>query len=273
MNRRLGIVIFSCIAVAVLLYLFVFNEEAKEIPEVPLGVEHAVTIAYNGPELEVKPYKFGVPVNLRIAGAINEGEFTIYDVRYLLNAGGEFDITQYLMAKDGSALRDLPPFRVMGLEKLSQGMDTHIEQVEKMGVHIWHYYYEVMALVIALWIVWLLLLIFYGHPQKEIIAEPEPQTPFEELLIEFIQKMESGSMDDLGKAQLEMQILNWWKSKLGLDQEDMCSITKEIKVNPYSREAAALLEKWIHDPNSAGSTKEVVASLKPFTKKSEVTKT
>ena len=38
-----------------------------ELLNVPLGVEQAAIITYGGPELAVKPFKWGVAVNVRIA--------------------------------------------------------------------------------------------------------------------------------------------------------------------------------------------------------------
>jgi hypothetical protein len=262
--KKIAILLGFSIGVALLIF-FLPRENEAGAPEVPLGVEHAVTIAYNGPELDVKPYRFGVPVNLRIAGSVKEGQFTIYDVRYLLNAGGEFDITEFLRAKDGSSVDDLPEFKVIGLEKLSQGMDTHIEQVEEMGVQIWHYYYEVMAMVMALWIIWLFLLIFYGHPKKETPVEAEPELPFEERLMEYVKKMEAGSLDDMAKARLEILLLSWWRQKLDLSHKSMSETSRDIKESPECGAAAKLLEKWIHAPASDELSQEVAASLKPFT--------
>jgi hypothetical protein len=81
--------------------------------KVPLGVEQAAIITYSGPGLIVKPFRYGVAVNVRIAQVAEHSGAKVYDVRYLVNREGEHDLIAYLMSDNGGALSGLPSFKVM----------------------------------------------------------------------------------------------------------------------------------------------------------------
>ena len=49
--------------------------------KVPLGVEQAAIITYSGPGLIVKPFRYGVAVNVRIAQVTEHSGAKVYDVR------------------------------------------------------------------------------------------------------------------------------------------------------------------------------------------------
>jgi hypothetical protein len=75
---------------------------------VPLGVEQAAIVTYGGPPLMVKPFKWGVGVNLRIAQVSERDGLRVYDIRYLANRAGTFDLRDYLASEDGRPLDGLP---------------------------------------------------------------------------------------------------------------------------------------------------------------------
>src|SRR6187402_668915 len=101
-KRRSVLLLVAIIAgVAVVLYLRGTKEE--DTIRVPLGVEQAAIVTYSGPAVAVAPYKWGVAVNVRIAEVIELPDKRIYDVRYIVNRAGTFDLKDYLAAADGSA--------------------------------------------------------------------------------------------------------------------------------------------------------------------------
>ena len=266
MNAKRTIIIVVLLLAAAGIW-FATRPDKGKIPEVPLGVEHAVTITYSGPELTVQPYKFGVPVNLRIASVIENDGIRTYDVRYMLNSGGEFNVTEYLAAKDGSPIDDLPAFTVIGLEHLSQNMDQRIQQVEAFSIDVWHWYYECLGAAIALWVIWLLLLIFYGRPKQEVVAVIDPVETFYDNLRAFLTQIENQSIDVAGKARMEMLLINWWRQQLGYGNLSMHEAMRQIGKDDASSAAFAKIQNWLHNPNNSVSADELVASLRPLSVK------
>src|SRR6186997_436350 len=104
------------VAVVAVVSAMFFLRRVKEDDtiRVPLGVEQAAIVTYSGPTVAVAPYKWGVAVNVRIAEVIERPDKRIYDVRYIVNRAGTFDLKDYLAAADGSALDGLPAFKFTG---------------------------------------------------------------------------------------------------------------------------------------------------------------
>lgn len=270
MNKKITFTALGLLVAAVAVYWLLREPDTgSKLPEVPLGVEHAVTISYSGSELIVKPYKFGVPVNLRIANISETDGVRTYDVRYMLNTGGEFDITQFLGTKDGSTLDDLPQFKVIGLEYMSQQMDQRIEQVEEAGIDIWHYYYECIGAVIILWVICLFLLIFWGREKPELIAEVAPAETFHDKLLGFLNQIDQKSIDEKDKAQLEILLINWWRDQLGYKELEMHQVMREIGNDAASASTFNLVQQWLHKPDHSVSIKELVESLRLLSVKPE----
>lgn len=119
------------IVVAVAVAVFFRAPKQPDSLNVPLGVEQAAIVTYSGPPVAVMPYKWGVAVNVRIAKVIEQPGARIYDVRYIVNRAGTFDLKAYLTAEDGSRLDGLPSFKFSGDPKLSKNLDTRIQETKK----------------------------------------------------------------------------------------------------------------------------------------------
>ena len=114
---------------------------------------------------------------MRIAEVVERPDKRIYDVRYIVNRAGTFDLKDYLAAADGSALEGLPTFKFTGDPKLSKNLDTRIQETEEIRVDVGGRYYETLAVLAVLWIIWLLLLIFYKRPRPPAEPEAAPSGP------------------------------------------------------------------------------------------------
>ena len=89
--------------------------------KVPLGVEQAAIITYSGPGLVVKPFRYGVAVNVRIAQVTDRAGAKVYDVRYLVNREGTHDLIEYLMTDNGAPLGGRHVGRGPGQAKQGRG--------------------------------------------------------------------------------------------------------------------------------------------------------
>ena len=181
---------------------------------VPLGVEQAAIVTYGGPPLMVKPFKWGVGVNLRIAQVSERDGLRVYDIRYLANRAGTFDLRDYLASEDGRPLDGLPSFRFTGDPKLSKDLESRIRETEPAAVEIGGYYTATMAALGVAWLGWLLLLIFYGRPKPAVVAPPSPPPTLAEQFQALLTQVEAGTLDAAGAARLEMLLLRAWREGL-----------------------------------------------------------
>ena len=232
---------------------------------VPLGVEQAAIVTYSGPAVAVKPYKWGVAVNVRIARVTEQPGVRIYDVRYLVNRVGTFDLKDFLTSEDGSLLDGLPSFKFNGDPKLSKHLDARIQETEEVGVDVSGHYYAKLVGLGVLWVAWLLALIFCGRPKPPppVVAPPEPTLA--ELLRALLARLEAGTLDAAAKAKLEMLLLRQWREELSLTSAPMIASIDAISRNEKTGRSLRQLQHWLHRPGSTVRREDIAALLAAYT--------
>lgn len=228
--------------------------------DVPLGVEQAVIIRYGGPRLKAQPFRRGASVNLRIADEAQKGLVRVYDIRYVISLPGEFDLTKYLTSTDGRPIDDLPPFPVRGLTSLTKDIETRIQEIENVGVHIWHGYYESLAGLGVLWVAWLMGLIFIGRPKRPPSRPPAPRQPsLVEQIDRLLAAMTRNELTVAEKARLESLLLRHWREQLGLVEQRMSVSCRGIEASSELGRAYSTLQAWLHNPRAGIGVEEFVS--------------
>jgi len=231
--------------------------------DVPLGVEQAVIIRYGGPRLKAQPYRRGASVNVRIAAEAQKGRMRVYDIRYVVSLPGEFDLTKYLTSTDGQPIDDLPPFPVRGLTSLTKDIETRIQEIEDVGVHIRHGYYESLAGLAVLWLVWLAGLIFLGRPKRLPVPPPAPRQPsLAEQIDGLLTALAEGELSVAQKARLEALLLKRWRAQLGLAEQRMAVSCRGIEANRDLGPIYSTLQAWLHNPRAGVGVKEFLGTYR-----------
>jgi hypothetical protein len=264
-KRRAELIFVICAVVLFATWYFWPKRESDSL-NVPLGVEQAAIVTYSGPPIAVTPYKWGVAVNVRIAKVTDQPGTHVYDVRYIVNRAGTFDLKDYLAAEDGSRLDGLPSFKFTGDPKLSKELDTRIKETEEVSVEVGGHYYATLVALGVFWIVWLLLLIFYGRAKRSRVTEAAPLEPtLAELLRAFLQQLEAGKLDAEAKAKMEMLLLRRWREELAVGNVSMISALEAIDRDEKTGNPLRQLQRWLHDPKSNIRQEEIVSTLTPYT--------
>lgn len=218
--------------------------------KVPLGVEQAAIITYGGPGLVVKPFRYGVAVNVRIAQVTEREGMKVYDVRYLVNREGEHDLTQYLMSDDGTVLTGLPSFKVQGDPKLSKELEARVKETEEIGIEVWGHYRATLWALFVFWIGWLFLLIFWKRPRQPVVVAPNPPLTVAEQLQLLLGELEQGGLTAEQKARLEMLLLRSWREGLAPADAPMAEVLAAVARAETTGEALVRLQRWLHRPGS-----------------------
>src|SRR2546429_8643620 len=112
-SKRKAFWFLATVCVLAVIAAFVFWPKKKDDSlNVPLGVEQAAIVTYSGPAVAVTPYKWRVAGNVRIAKVTEQPGARIYDVRYIVNREGIFDLKDYPPAENGSLLVGLPSVQI-----------------------------------------------------------------------------------------------------------------------------------------------------------------
>jgi len=218
--------------------------------KVPLGVEQAAIITYGGPGLVVKPFRYGVAVNVRIAQVTEREGMKVYDVRYLVNREGEHDLTQYLMSDDGTVLSGLPSFKIQGDPKLSKELEARVKETEEIGIQVWGHYRATLWALFVFWIGWLFLLIFWKRPRQPVVVAPKPPLTVAEQLQLLLVELEQGGLTAEQKARLEMLLLRSWREGLAPAEAPMAEVLAAVARAETTGEALVRLQRWLHRPGS-----------------------
>lgn len=230
--------------------------------KVPLGVEQAAIITYSGPGLVVKPFRYGVAVNVRIAQVTEQGGAKVYDVRYLVNREGEHDLIEYLMSDNGSALSGLPSFKVKGDPKLSKELEARVKETEDIGIEVRGHYQATLVALFVGWILWLLALIFWRRPQKPVVAAAKPPLTAAEQLRQLLGELEQGGLTAEQKARLEMLLLRCWREGLVPADAPMAEVLAAIARGERTSEALDHLQRWLHRPGSGVADAEIAQIIR-----------
>ena len=231
---------------------------------VPLGVEQAAIVTYGGPALMVKPFKWGVGVNVRIAQVSERAGLRVYDIRYLANRAGTFDLRDYLGAEDGRPLEGLPSFRFTGDPKLSKELESRIRETEPAEIELGGHYTLTMAALGVAWLGWLLLLIFYGRPKPPVVVPPAPPPTLAEVFRAFLVQVEQGTLDAAGAARLEMALLRAWREGLVPADAPMAQALAAVAAGDRTRDGLRALQHWLHRRDAAVTREEIAALLRPL---------
>ena len=261
--------VWCMVALSILALVSLFFLRRGKEPDsvnVPLGVEQAAIVTYSGPPVAVMPYKWGVAVNVRIAKVTEQPGTRIYDVRYIVNRAGTFDLKDYLSSEDGRPLDGLPSFKFNGDPKLSKELDARIKETEEIRVDVGGHYFATLAGLAVFWIVWLLLLIFYGRPKPPAPAPAAPPEPtLAEMLRELLGQLEAGTLDVAAKARLEMLLLRRWREELELADSPMSTSLDAIGTNGKTGNSLRQLQHWLHHPSPSVRRGEIAAFIAPYT--------
>jgi hypothetical protein len=246
---------------AVIVAAWWFLQEEDNL-KVPLGVEQAAIITYSGPGLVVKPFRYGVAVNVRIAQVTERGGAKVYDVRYLVNREGEHDLIEYLMTDNGSSLSGLPSFKVKGDPKLSKELEARVKETEDIGIEVRGHYQATLVALAVFWVLWLFALIFWRRPKKPAPVPAKPPLTLAEQLRLLLSELEQGGLSAEQKARLEMLMLRCWREGLVPADAPMADVLAAIAEGERTGEALGRLQRWLHRPGSGVTDGEIVALLR-----------
>ncbi|MEY4402550.1 MAG: hypothetical protein RIR91_585 [Verrucomicrobiota bacterium] len=234
-----------------------------ELLNVPLGVEQAAIITYGGPELAVKPFKWGVAVNVRIAQVTGAPGGRVYDVRYLVNREGDYDLRDYLTSESGAVLDGLPVFKFHGDPKMSKELEARIKETEQVGVQVGGRYYTKLTVLGIVWLACLYPLIFWGRPRRVPPAPvAAPLTEAEELH-GLLGRLRAGTLDASGQARMEMILLRCWREGLLRADAPMTEVLAAVAKDGRTAENLHRLQAWLYRRESAVTVEEIAALVAP----------
>jgi len=254
---------WAALAVLIALPLAWWLTRKDDLLNVPLGVEQAAIITYGGPELAVKPFKWGVAVNVRIAQVTGAPGGRVYDVRYLVNREGDYDLRDFLTSDSGAVPEGLPVFKFHGDPKMSKELEARIKETEQVGVQVGGRYYTKLTILGVVWLACLYPLIFWGRPKRVAPPAASPALTEAEELHGLLAQLRAGALDAAGQARMEMILLRRWRAGLLRPDAPMSEVLAAVAQDGRTAEDLRRLHAWLYRRESAVTAEDIAALVAP----------
>ncbi|TWT91953.1 hypothetical protein [Stieleria varia] len=196
-----------------------------------------------------------------------------YTLRFFGTVAGDYDLSKWVVQRDGSALLDadsLPPMTVRVVSELPPGHGTSLYEIDDPMVHASGGYRVGLVCFAVLWVmvpvVWSLV--------RRRASQPETVTPaalpptLADRLRPLIERASQGLLSVDEQSRLELLLYVFWQRRLGLP----ASMAKALPILRNHAEAGGLLrtlESWIHsdahESDGGVSAKTAGRTLSPAT--------
>ena len=228
------------------------SESRKDLPpgtvETRIGIEGTYYLRYSGPELTAKPVDEDAPIILRIANVTADGDSTIYELRFIGQHAGSFDLRGSLNRSDGKPIRNLPPAMVAIRESLPKNHAGNLEDLAPPAIRQPLPYRVIMFAAGVLWlvaVVWLIVRRLRNRPQRTATEEAAPIT-FADQLRPLVETAISGRMTPAEQGRLEWLLIAFWRERLELTGLPPLESLQRMREHAEAAVLLMRLEEWLH---------------------------
>lgn len=215
-----------------------------------------------GTELVPAPATMKTPCVVRVLKTWPHGEHLRYDFEWVGLEPGRYDLTKFLVRKDGSSTEGLPEVVVETTSLLPKGAAEPTDLAPKAPERLDGY--RTMQVVAGiLWGAGLLAILFVGRRFRRRQAPPPPKPTLADRLRPLVETVARGDADAGAKAELERLLVAFWRSRLGLQTTRAAEAIVAIKQHAEAGALLRQLEGWLHMPVPPAAT-DVNALLQPY---------
>jgi hypothetical protein len=215
-----------------------------------------------GSELVPAPSTLKTPLVLRVVKTWPHGEHLRYDFEWTGLEPGKYDLTKFLVRKDGSAAADLPPIEVVVTSVLPK--DTfEPSELEPTAPERLDGYRTAQIVAGIAWGAGLMAILFIGRRFRRRAAPAAAKPTLADRLRPLVERVASGAADTAAKAELERLLVAFWRSRLGLRDARAGDAIVAIKAHPEAGVLLRQLEAWLHMP-APPTAMDVHAVLLPY---------
>ncbi|TWT60474.1 hypothetical protein [Rubinisphaera italica] len=217
-----------------------------------------------GSELIVRPLENRHdPFLLRIIETFGHGTDHRYDFDFYALEPGTYNLIDYLIRSDGSAVDEIDPVLVRVTETLPAGQVVPTELSEPILPSLGGYQLLLIAGGVV-WVLGLLALIFAGRKREQVeVRETESQLTLAERLLPLVHSARDGSLPADQRAQLERMLIGYWSQRLHLEEMSPADVMKKLKAHDEAGPLLRQLEFWLHCPDPAAPV-DIAALLAPY---------
>jgi len=237
--------------------------------ESTIGIEGQLIFRHPRSEpVQAVPVDDKAPVVVRIADSTPDGEFVLYDLRFIAQYAGEFDLRDCLRRPDGAPLTDAAPLPILVGKLLPDDHQGELFEIAGLSLPRLGGYKAVLIVIGAVWLLvpaWFILRRLTRRPPPPPPL-PEPPASLADQLRPLVEAAIRGTLSTPERARLELMLLAFWRDRLGLDAAavDHAASIQKLREHEEAGELLSLLERWLHRPPKADEVVDVASVLERY---------
>lgn len=233
---------------ALLLCVAAVTAQVRDERQASVGMRAYVEqIVLEGSELIAKPTSIQAPVLVRVLRTFQHGEHLRYDLEWVGFEEGAFDLTDYLVRKDGSSTDGLPDVKVEVVSVLPGDMFEPSEIDPARGERL-DGYSALQVFVTVIWIIGLVAILFIGRKRKAQVVAAAPKPTLADRLRPLVEHVTKGDAEEAQKAELERLLVAFWRARLDLGDIKVADAVMAIRRDDKAGELLRHIEAWLHAP-------------------------
>ncbi|MCK5945317.1 MAG: hypothetical protein KAI24_25230, partial [Planctomycetes bacterium] len=182
-------------SVVALLFAVVVSAQVRDQREATVGMRAYIEqVVLEGSELIAAPTSIQAPLLVRILQTWPHGDHLRYDFEWVGFEEGTFDLTDYLVRKDGSSTDGLPAVEVEVVSVLPGDVFEPNELEPTPGERL-DGYSTLQVAVTAIWVAGLLAILFVGRKFRKKQAPPPPKPTLADRLRPLVEQVAAGDAD------------------------------------------------------------------------------
>lgn len=238
----------------------------EPVASTTVGIEGRVLMRYDGAAIRGLPVNDKAAVVVRIADRADDGGHGLYDLRFIAQRAGDYDLREFLQHLDGSGVTDAAPLPVHVGALLPEDADADLIEGRGLGaVHLGGYRTALIALGV-LWLVPPTWVIGRRLTRRRAVAGVDTAAPltFADQLRPLVDAALRDRLTPAEQARLEMLLLSYWSERLGL--EGLARDTALSRLHADGRAGALILavERWLHSPRGEEAAGDATELLRPY---------
>jgi len=237
--------------------------QVRDVREATVGMRaHIDQLVLEGAELVAAPTTTKAPVLVRVVKTWPHGEHLRYDLEWVDFEEGAFDLTDYLVRKDGSSTDELPEVEVEVVSVLPGDMFEPSELEPEQGPRLGGYSTQ-QILVGVLWALGLVAILFVGRKPKPKFLPPKPKPTLADRLAPLVRRVIDGDAGEQENAELERLLVAFWRARLDLGDVKVADAVMAIRADDTAGALLRHVEGWLHAPTPPEGV-DIVALLEPY---------
>ena len=231
-----------------------------------IGTEGEYLFRVKGPMLVSKSVDRHAAMMVRIADVtrdtITDGDFILYELRFIGNVPGRFDLRDSLQQMDGKAIEGVEPLIVSIEGVLPDDHDGAIASLPALASP-WALPYRWLA-ASALF-VWLIPVILRIRNRLLRAATTSNVESAEESLADQMRPLVNAAIDNrlttAEKSKLEFLLLSHWSDEVDCNELTRNDAIRKLKTHPEAGPFFEQVDRWLHQrPTDSPETREEVAT-------------